>query len=194
MTGNARFLQDGTDAKAGDFHPGLVDVEPTQVLRKRLAHAVVPVRAVRHRAVDLLARRVVADRVDRARVDDALDAVAACSIEHVEGADDVRAEDAVEAVLDADAAEVHDAAAALDQRIHRGGIGEIGEDDLLAGLGRSEFEDVRAAQRTVALEQVGAKVPTEPSCSAGQQQGLSVRCRAIRGECAHVFPYVCEKR
>src|SRR5439155_6089424 len=97
-----------------------------------LADAVIAVGTVGYCRVDALGGRVEAHGVDRAGIDDALDAAAPRRLEDIVGADDVGLEDSLEAVLDADRAEMNDGAGALGQALDRRRVGEIGEPDRLA--------------------------------------------------------------
>jgi hypothetical protein len=108
----------------------------------------------------------------RTRVDDALDPGPSGGVEHVEGADDVGVQDAVEAVLEPDAAEVHHRANPFHHPVHGLGVRQVRLHDLLVLARRAEGPQIGAAQAARPPGEVGPQPTGQATGSAGEQQAL----------------------
>ena len=63
-----------------------------------------------------------------------------------------------------------DPAGALDQSVDRVVIGEIGDDDFLAGKRRREIHHVGGPQRAICLDQARPQPAAERAGSAGEEE------------------------
>ena len=118
--------------------------------------------------VDRALAAVEADDVVGGGEDDPPDALAARRLEDVVAADDVVLQDRLPGVLDRARAEVDDAVDAGAEPLDRRQIGEVGRDELLAGLGL-DFDHVRQPERRVDPAQQRPDALADPAGGACDQ-------------------------
>src|SRR5207302_418459 len=120
-----RLFSEIADARAQDADAVLVGIEAGERLAKRLADPVAAVRPRHDTVIYRFGARIEADRVVAGGKDDALDAGAACRLEHIVEAKDVSFEDHRPLVLARDAAEMDNAVDAGDHVLDRRHVGEL---------------------------------------------------------------------
>ena len=98
-----------------------------------------------------------------------LDAEPARRVEQILSPHDIRAQDALEGVLDAHGAEMHDRADVHHQALDVSGIRGIAQRDRLGGKGWTERANVRAPQAAGPLRQVLAQPVSQCSGRASEE-------------------------
>lgn len=174
MTAISRFGKARADADAGALDAELVEIVASEVFRKGFRHAVEAVRSGRHIRVDRLGPLVVADRMDGACIDDALDAMPAGRLINVVATDDVGIEHLLPRAFQALSPHVDDGIAALHGFGNRIEIRKIGWRVLFMGGEVAEGCQRRKAHGLAELRAGFAQLCSEFAGRAGEQCSLKI--------------------
>ena len=162
-------VAEAADAQAGDGEAVAIVVQAAQRLACGLAEAVERVRPGPRLRGDHRRPRREPDGVVAARVDDAVHPVADRGLEHAVGQADVTVDGSRDVGLGGDGGEVHHGIGAVHQtRQHAGIVGEVGDNDLVAGR-----HDVDAAHVMAGGREPVHQAPPDPPGSTGDHDADS---------------------
>ena len=179
-------------AQAHGFQAITVPIKLRQVFAKGLAHAVQAVRAHRVARIDHLVLPVKPGDMVGAGEHDALDALLARRLVQVIDTDDIGGQDRLPGLFGGDAAQVHDHVHLLRHLLHGKLVGQIGDDDLLAGQALAQALAVAQAQMLAIGFQPRAQFAAQATGGPGQENafesegaGMKWHVGSVRVEAAH---------